>query len=92
MTDYFDECKQQKKKCAVSQQIVANILKTLLNCLAYMKEKKICHRDLKTENIMHNPDNGDVKIIDFELAKMQRYKHEKLTMLSRCGSLQYRAP
>lgn len=57
-----------------------------------MKDKKVCHRDLKAENIMYDPVTGDLKIIDFELAKMQRYKHEKLTMMSQCGSIYYRAP
>lgn len=57
-----------------------------------MKEKKVCHRDLKPDNIMYNPITGDFKIIDFELAKMQRYTHEKLTLMSQNGTLHYRAP
>ena len=50
-------------------------MKILFNCLIFMGNLGVCHRDLKPDNILYNPETGDLKIIDFGLARMQRYKH-----------------
>ena len=57
-----------------------------------MEEKGVCHRDLKSENILYDPKTGDLRIIDFELARMQRYSDERLELWSNTGTLHYRAP
>ena len=41
---------------------------------------------------MYNPVNQTLKIIDFEISKMTKYKHEKLEMWTNTGTLQYKAP
>jgi serine/threonine protein kinase len=43
-----------------------------------MHRNGVCHRDLKPENIMYSAKTGVLKIIDFELAKMQKYVNKKL--------------
>jgi len=70
----------------------AEIVNSLLSSVAYMHSMGVCHRDLKPENIMYNPVNQTLKIIDFEISKMTKYKHEKLEMWTNTGTLQYKAP
>ena len=41
---------------------------------------------------MYSKKTGDLKIIDFELAKMQKYADQKLEMWTITGTLQYKAP
>ena len=76
----------------LSEERTSLVVSELLNCLSYMEKKGVCHRDLKPENILYDPATGELKIIDFELARMRRYNHEKLEMLTKCGTLSYRAP
>ena len=57
-----------------------------------MHRHGVCHRDIKPENIMYSKKTGDLKIIDFELAKMQKYADQKLEMWTITGTLQYKAP
>ena len=52
----------------------------------------ICHRDVKPENILYNHVNGQLKLIDFEIAKMAKYDHERIKMFTPTGTLVYKAP
>jgi calcium-dependent protein kinase len=58
-----------KKKFRESE--AAEIIKKLLYALDYCHSKDIAHRDVKPENIMYssNDSNGELKLIDFGLAK-----------------------
>jgi serine/threonine protein kinase len=38
--------------------------------LDYAHEFNIVHRDIKPANIMYNPDNSEVKITDFGIARI----------------------
>lgn len=55
----------------LSSQIIQKILKVLL----YLHEKKVCHRDIKPENILFDVASGNIKLIDFDIAKMPKYNH-----------------
>ena len=55
--------------------------------MSYMHEKQCCHRDLKPDNIIYQPETGIVKIIDFGFAICSS---EKLKVF--CGTPSYMAP
>lgn len=76
----------------MAEDEVAEIISKVLSCLNYLKNKGVCHRDIKPENILYDPRSGDVKIIDFELAKMKKYEADTLDLWTSTGSLYYRAP
>ena len=41
---------------------------------------------------MFDPENFKIKLIDFEIAKMKRYEHQKLQMWTNTGTICYKAP
>ena len=43
----------------------ANIIKQILKALNHMNSYHLCHRDIKLENIMINPETFQIKLIDF---------------------------
>ena len=71
----------------LSENEVKNIVKQLMECLAHMHGKFICHRDIKLENIMYDERTQRICIIDFGFAidcktKLRNY----------CGTPSYMAP
>ena len=56
--------KNQKK---IFEEEASTILRNILSAIEYLHSKKICHGDLKPENIMLSRDNdlSSIKIIDF---------------------------
>lgn len=59
----------------------------ILQGLAYMHSRLICHRDIKLENIIYQESTETVKIIDFGFANSCK---EKLKVF--CGTPSYMAP
>ena len=66
------------------------ICRCCLDALSYAQEKNIIHRDLTPSNIFLC-DNGDVKLIDFEVAKTTR-PTEQTNSTGVFGKLDYMAP
>jgi calcium-dependent protein kinase len=64
------------------------IMKKLLLAINHCHGINIAHRDIKPENIMYGAD-GEVKLIDFGLAKSQK---KKQTMHTIAGTPYYMAP
>jgi serine/threonine protein kinase len=62
----------------ISNSTLAKIIYNILNAISYMHRNGVCHRDLKPENIMYSPKTGELKLIDFELAKMRKYVNQKI--------------
>lgn len=59
-----------------------------------MNKMGVCHRDLKPDNILVNPDTKEIKLIDFGVSK-QIYNRKTSTyqrMWTVTGTIQYKAP
>nr|CAH8867678.1 unnamed protein product [Trichobilharzia regenti] len=61
----------------------------LLRGLAYMHNQGICHRDIKPQNLLINPDEGVLKICDFGSAKALNPEEPNVSYIC---SRYYRAP
>ena len=61
----------------------------LLRSVAYIHGKSICHTDIKSQNILVDPESHVLKLCDFSNAIY--YKHERYTVPD-IGTRYYRAP
>ncbi|CAK9787372.1 Pkinase-domain-containing protein [Cutaneotrichosporon oleaginosum] len=59
--------------------------------VAFIHSKGVAHRDLKPENLLLAA-NGNLKLSDFGLCAVYKYKGKKRLLSGRCGSLPYVAP
>ncbi|EWC43419.1 hypothetical protein DRE_07642 [Drechslerella stenobrocha 248] len=73
---------------SLSEEDAARHFRQLIAGLSYLHDSKICHRDLKHENIMIGH-QGNVKIADFGMAAVQP---QDALFRSACGSPNYAAP
>jgi serine/threonine protein kinase len=79
----------RKRKKAISEDKIHNIIYNITKGLSYMHSQNIMHRDLKPENILISLNNlnnanftnsNSIKIADFGTAKqVPQYKNEELT-------------
>jgi len=69
-------------------------VKTLLEAVCDLHKVGICHRDLKPDNIMFDPETDSLKLIDFGVSKViyNRKKQAKEKMWTVTGTIQYKAP
>ena len=59
-----------KTKPKIIEEDASKILSAVLSVVEYMHSQKICHRDIKPDNIMFSEENdlSSIKIIDFGLS------------------------
>lgn len=67
-------------------------MKQLLQTLEYIHLKKVCHRDIKPDNILFEKETKSIKIIDFGISKKFIYRNQRRDMLTITGTPNYRAP
>jgi len=76
-------------KGTYSEKDAANIIRQILEAVAYMHSNGIAHRDLKPENLLVTGDNQDlIKISDFGLSK----DFGRDNLKTSCGTPDYVAP
>lgn len=71
-----------------------NVVRMILNGLAYLHSMRITHRDLKLENLLfkYPGDSSQIIISDFGLAHMKSSDGEEEGMSTTCGTAEYLAP
>jgi len=61
----------------------------IASALAYLHDKSIIHRDLKSENILVCEDISKVKLADFGFARIAERQTQRMSL---CGSMYFNAP
>lgn len=81
-----------RSKPVIERQEAGHILTQILKTVDYMHSIGVCHRDLKPDNILYDPQKRRIKIIDFDIARMKKYTNSHHQMMTKTGCLSYRAP
>lgn len=83
-----------KREKILDDNEAAEVMKSLLEGVAYIHERNIIHRDLKPENVLVARDSSkctDVKIVDFGLSAVFSFREDKKPN-GKAGTLIYMAP
>jgi calcium-dependent protein kinase len=81
----------ESRQKSYTEQEVSKIIQQVLSAASYLHERNIVHRDFKLENILFvDPEQLDVKIIDFGVAK--KYATKKERHYERYGTLYTMSP
>ncbi|KNE59885.1 CAMK/CAMKL/CHK1 protein kinase [Allomyces macrogynus ATCC 38327] len=75
----------------LDEQVAHFYFRQLVNGVSYLHKRGVTHRDLKPENMLVDA-QGNLKISDFGLATVYRYKGNRRTLTTPCGSPPYLAP
>ncbi|CAI2167651.1 14242_t:CDS:2 [Funneliformis geosporum] len=80
------------KKGSYTEKDASNLVKQILEGVAYLHDHEIVHRDLKPENLLFSDksDHSNLMITDFGLSKILK-KHNDILMTA-CGTPGYVAP
>ena len=80
-----------KRKEKISEEEASTIIGKILSAIEYLHRKRICHKDIKPENIMLSRENdlSSIKIIDFGLSKRN---FDKFINYDYSGTYIYMAP
>lgn len=76
----------------LTEEETSAIVYKVLLALRHLHSKGVSHRDIKPDNILYDPETGDIKVIDFEIAKVCRVKSVRTEMWTKTGTVQYCAP
>ena len=80
-------------KTGFTEDVCKYILLNLINCVDALHKNGICHRDLKTENVVMVGDNYDFKLIDFGFsAKCVDNENKPKKLRKSVGTAYYCAP
>lgn len=71
----IDVIKNKNLKIWDSYKTILKFAKHMLEGLYFLHQKKICHLDIKPENIMINTKNKSFKIIDFGFASIEPFNN-----------------
>lgn len=74
-----------------SERVASNLVKKIVESIAYLHKLGIVHRDLKPENLLYatEDDDSEIKITDFGLAKIAS---GEVMLKTACGTPNYVAP
>ena len=69
--------------------MINKILDQIFTALSYLHSMNIVHQDFNMHNIIINPSSLEIKIVDFGLAKTEKFESQ---IFSPQGNLKYRPP
>ncbi|KDN50390.1 Pkinase-domain-containing protein [Tilletiaria anomala UBC 951] len=75
----------------VPEDLAQYYFRQLIAGMQYIHSQGITHRDIKPENLLLSA-LGDLKIADFGLCSVYKYKGKERSLKGACGSLPYIAP
>lgn len=79
-------------KAPLEEETLRSIFHRVLDALAYIHSKGVCHRDIKPDNILYDSKTELVKIIDFGISKNMKLRGRYEEMLTHTGTEFYKAP
>lgn len=88
--DYDMKKFMKSLKKPLSNDHVKSFMKQLLEGVVHCHNRRIIHRDLKPQNLLINPNTGELKIADFGLARA--FSVPIRTLTHEIETLWYRAP
>lgn len=71
LNGFVDLFEFSKKYGAINEEAVRIIAGQLVTCCMELSQAGICHRDIKDENILINPDTLEIRLIDFGCASRE---------------------
>ncbi|OEH76491.1 CAM CDPK domain-containing protein [Cyclospora cayetanensis] len=82
----------QNRGSALTEKSVSEIMRQLMNALAYFHSKHVAHKDLKPENVLFQDSSPDspIKVIDFGLAEL--FEKTDAHSKNAAGTALYMAP
>ena len=69
LRNIIEDLKNQKEKQVFPIKKLLNFFKNLINSLAFLQSFKICHRDLKPDNLLLDEQSQNIYLIDFSESK-----------------------
>ena len=64
----------------------------MLGVLRFIHANKICHRDVKPENILYDRQKNSIWLIDFGVSKLMVERNVVRIMMTNTGTCEYKAP
>lgn len=71
---------------------IRDIIRQLLEALQYLHSSKLCHRDVKPDNIVYDRQKGQIYLIDFGICKRFFERGKRKDMWTPTGTIGYKAP
>ena len=91
-SDLFFYIKNSNENCGIPEKYSKYIFKRIVQGIQFCHNNKVCHLDIKSENIVLN-EEFEPMIVDFSFAKkLQELKRELKNCDEKRGTLFYKAP
>jgi calcium-dependent protein kinase len=71
---------------------IKEIMRQLFDVIRFLHSKRLCHRDVKPDNILFNRPQGKIWLIDFGVSKIMLERNVPKVMMTNTGTCEYKAP